>query len=338
MGKATLIIVLGMSMIVGYIILRLNANSKENLSTTVNMYEQTQARLISNSGVEIYLERIKEDMSMIGDSYNDNNLFGGTYDIEISGPDSMVTIKSVSTFMDATHTSIVIAQADKLPGFDATSSLYVSTVTINNIKINGNITIDGYNHDINGVKLDDGNEVPGISVDTPEHVQTIIESISGDATIDGLGGEPSVHVSEGTSDWEDYALDVESNPDIIINNDTDLKKYNNLGTVSSPKTTFMNGDIHINSIEGCGILVVNGSLSINGNFTYRGLVISYTESEITTGLNGKGLIIGTPIIAGQDANLNISNGTYTNLYSQEALSLINTLLKTKRFNILSWWE
>jgi hypothetical protein len=338
MGNSILILVLGMSMTVGFIILKLNSNSKENLSTTVNMYEQTQARLISNSGVEIYLERLKEDMSMIGNSYNNNGLFSGTYDIDISGPDSMVTVKSVSTFMGATHTSIVIAQADKLPGFVANSSLYVSTETINNIKINGNITIDGYNHDINGVRLDDGNEVPGISVDTPEQVQIIIESISGGAVIDGLGGIPSVLVSGGTLDWEDYALDVESNPDIIINDDKDLKQYNNLGTVSSPKTTFINGDIHINSIEGCGILVVNGSLSINGNFTYRGLVISYTESEITTELNGKGLIIGTTIIAGDNANLNISNGTYTNLYSQEALSVINDLLKTRRFNILSWWE
>ena len=58
MGKGVLIIALGMSVIISFFILKLNSNSKENLSTTVNMFEQTQARLIANSGVEIYLEKL----------------------------------------------------------------------------------------------------------------------------------------------------------------------------------------------------------------------------------------------------------------------------------------
>jgi hypothetical protein len=56
MGKSSLILVLGISVIVAFFILKLNANSKENLAVTINMFEQTQARLIANSCVEIYLE------------------------------------------------------------------------------------------------------------------------------------------------------------------------------------------------------------------------------------------------------------------------------------------
>ena len=55
MGKGLLIIVLGMAVIVSFMMLKLNANSKQNLSTTIDMFEQTQARIIANSGVEIYL-------------------------------------------------------------------------------------------------------------------------------------------------------------------------------------------------------------------------------------------------------------------------------------------
>ena len=339
MGKASLIIVLGMSVIVSFIILKLNANSKENLSTTVNMFEQTQARLIANSGIEIYLEKLKNDMSMIGNTYNNNTLFGGTFDITISGPDTAIVVTSISTFMDVTHKSIAIARADKLPIFVNNSAMYVSSETMSNIKINGNITLNGYNHDINGTKLSDGNEVPGIAVDFPEQVQQIIENISGKALVDGIGGPPSVHVATTFLDWQQYADDVESNPDIIINSEDDLRNYPHLGTISQPKTTFINGDIHItSSLEGCGILVVNGNLRINGNFTYRGLVISYKDSDITTELNGNGLVIGSMVIAGTNANLEISNGTYKCLYSQEALDIVNNLLKTKRFDILSWWE
>jgi len=339
MSKGSLILVLGMSVIVSFIILKLNANSKENLSTTINMFEQTHARLIANSGIEVYLEKLKEDMNMNNHTYNNNQLFGGSFNISMFGPDTAIMVTSTATFMDVTHKSIAIVKADKLPYFVPNSSLYVSSETMSSIKINGNITIDGYNHDINGTKLDDGNEVPGISVDLPEQVQQIIENISGKALIDGIGGPPSVHVAPTAFDWEQYALDVASNPDIIINSEDDLRKYSNLGTVAQPKTTLINGDIHITSnLEGCGILVVNGNLQINGNFTYKGLVISYKDSDITTSLNGNGLVIGAMVVAGTNANLEISNGTYECLYSQEAFSIVNFLLKTRRFDVLSWWE
>ena len=59
MGKGSLIVVLGMSVLIAFIVLKLNANSMENLSSTVNMYQQTQSLLIANSGIEIYLEKLK---------------------------------------------------------------------------------------------------------------------------------------------------------------------------------------------------------------------------------------------------------------------------------------
>jgi hypothetical protein len=114
----------------------------------------------------------------------------------------------------------------------------------------------------------------------PRVISTITSNIKGSADIVGSGGEPSVQSVITGMDWTQYALDVESNPDIIINSSTDLSKISNLGTKTNPKTTFVNGDIHFNSnLEGCGILVVNGNLRINGNFTYRGLIIAYKDSK-----------------------------------------------------------
>jgi hypothetical protein len=339
MGKSILIIVLGMSVLVAFIILKLNANSKENLSTTVNMFEQTQARIISNSGVEIYLEKLKADMSMIGNTYNNNDLFGGNYNVSISGPDSEVVVTSTATFMGVTHTSIVKAAADKLPVFPAPGAMYVDANSINKVKINGNITVSGYDHDINGNPVATGNDLPGIAVDDPSHVGIIAGSIGGAATIEGTGGSPSIQDVTNEINWQEYALDVESNPDIIINSSTDLSKITNLGTVAQPKTTFVNGDITFNkNMEGCGILVVNGNLNINGGFTYRGIVIAYENSEITTKLTGNGKVYGAMIVAGSSASLEISNGTFEILYSWEALQHVANLLKTRRFNILSWWE
>jgi len=337
MGKSILIIVLGMSVIVGFMILKLNANSKENLSTTVNMFEQTQARLIANSGVEIYLEKLKADPSMKGKTYNNNNLLGGTYNVSISGPDSAVKVTSTSNFMGVNHTSIVIAQADKLPFFPVNGAMYIDANSVSGVSISGNITVSGYDHDINGNKLNNGNVLPGIAVDNLADVTKIKNAIKGSALIEGQGGTPSVQQVTNGIDWEKYALDVQSNPDIIINSTTPIPS--NLGTTASPKSTFVNGNIQFNSnLEGCGILVVNGDLTINGNFTYRGIIIAYKDSKITTKLNGNGKVYGAMVIAGATADLQISNGNFKCYYSQEALNTVGGLLKARRFNILSWWE
>ena len=339
MGKSALIITLGMSAIIALLVLKLNANSKENLATTVNMFEQTQARLIANSGVEIYLEKLKADISMKGKTFNNNSLFGGVYDINITGPDSAVVVTSTANFMGVNHTSIVKAAADKLPIFPVPAAMYIDADAIDKVKINGNITVSGYDHDINGNDLPPGNDLPGIAVDDPDHIPIISGNIGGSAEIEGTGGDPSIQAVTNGIDWEEYAHDVESNPDIIINSSSDLNDIENLGTISQPKTTFVNGDIQVNfDLEGCGILVVNGNLKINGNFTYRGIIIAYQNSEITTKLNGNGKVYGAMIVAGSSANLEISNGNFELLYSQEALNNLANLLKTRRFRILSWWE
>ena len=338
MGKSALIITLGMSAIIALLVLKLNANSNENVATTVNMFEQTQVRLIANSGVEIYLEKLKADITMKGKTFTNNSLFGGSYDVNIAGPDSAVVVTSTANFMGVNHTSIVKAAADKLPVFPVPAAMYVDADAITKVKINGNITVSGFDHDINGNPVV-GNDLPGIAVDDPAHIPIIEGNIGGSAEIEGTGGSPSIQAVTNGIDWEEYAQDVESNPDIIINSSTDLSKIANLGTVASPKTTFVNGDIQFSSnLEGCGILVVNGNLTINGNFTYRGVIIAYQNSEITTKLNGDANVYGAMIVAGSSANLEISNGSFNLFYSKEALNNLANLLKTRRFKILSWWE
>ncbi len=118
MGKSSLIIVLGMSVIIAFFILRLNANSTESVAETMNMFEKTHARLIANSGVEIYLEKFQRDRSLIDDCpISGNNLFNGTYDIKAEWDSvaySVLRVTSISSFMKVPHTTIVEARANPL--------------------------------------------------------------------------------------------------------------------------------------------------------------------------------------------------------------------------------
>ena len=168
MGKSILLITLGISVIISLFILRLNANSKEGLSVSVNMFEQNQARLIANSGVEVYLEKLKADKSLLDKTFTNNSLFGGEYDVTIQGPDTLVKVTSIAQFQDATHKTIVFAKADKIPFIPGPGAMYLTASTISSFKksgIGGSVLIDGNNHDINGNLLGDGVVTPGIAVD-----------------------------------------------------------------------------------------------------------------------------------------------------------------------------
>jgi len=345
MGKGLLIVALGMSVIISFFILKLNANSKENLSTTVNMFEQTQARLIANSGVEVYLERLKHDRSMMNKSFPNNNLFGGTYDISISGPDSLVQVTSRATFMSVQHTTVVEAAADKVPFYPGPGAMFLSSGIIAGLKkaaITGSIEINGNDHDLSGNLTGEGS-LPGIAVIGESQRESVLDLIHKNAIeqVLGSGGTPSVVVVNNTIDWAEYAQLLADSPDILIDIQDKVKTANVWGTLSQPKVTFINGDIHINDSQaasGCGILVVNGSLTINGNFDYKGLVIAFKNTTIDIKLNGNGSILGSLVVAGQQINIEVANGKFKSLYSTEALNLIQNLLVTKRFSILTWWE
>lgn len=346
MGKSILLITIGMSVLIGFFILKLNANSKQSLDVSVSMYEKTQARLIANSGVEVYLEKLKADKSLLDKSFDDNELMGGDYDVSIEGPDTLVKVTSIARFEDATHKTIVYAKADKIPFIPGPGAMYLTANTISSFKksgISGSVLIDGNDHDINGNLLNNGVVTPGIAVDgitQQTEVTNIIKANAIDQVI-GTGGTPSVKTINNTTDWNDYALQLVENPDIIIDTQAKIGKMNNWGTINDPKVTFVNGDIAINNAEtaeGCGILVVNGNLSINGNFTYRGLIIAYKETTIEIKLNGNGKIIGGMVVAGQKILIEVANGNFSALYSLDAMNHMATLLKTNRFKIVSWWE
>jgi hypothetical protein len=55
-------------------------------------------------------------------------------------------------------------------------------------------------------------------------------------------------------------------------------------------------------------------------------------------LNGNASVLGSIVVAGDQINVDVSSGNFESLYSTEALNLIQVLIKTKRFTILSWWE
>lgn len=341
MGKMSLILTMGIAVIIGFFVLRLNSNAKEGLTTTLDMYEYTQARLIANSGVEIYLEKMRRDKSLNSGTFLNNELADGSYDIYITGPDTALNIRSVAHFMNVTHESIVKARRDPVPFPMAPAALYISTSAMQNVKMTGNFTVSGFNHDKNGNLVSTtNNTVPGVLVDNNADSVAIVDVLKKNTSnnITGKGGgTPNIAVYNYGIDWAGISTDIAFSADQTLGSG----KYNTgtFGTYAKPQITLLNGDAEFNgNLSGSGILVVNGNLTIAGNFDFKGLVIAYKESTITTKLNGTGSVIGSFIVSGNSVDMDISNGTFNALYSPEALNNAKLNLKSSRFQILSWWE
>ncbi len=336
MGKVILILSIGISIITSLLIINLNKNSDIGLDGTINSFKNTQARLIANSGVEVYLEKLRRDKTLIGEFLN-NNLMNGTYDIYIYGDDSLLTIKSIGHYQDVNHTTIVTAKRDGVILPNINSAVYVSTSNIS-LKLNGNIDINGNDHDISGSEIP-GPALPGIGVDSPTDSAFIVDNIKSKISkaIQGAGGAPSVKVVQDTTDWLSLTENLIFAADITLSSGT-YSTGSVFGTFSEPKITYASGDIHFSgSAYGYGILIVNGNLDMSGNFTFHGIVITYRQSTVETKTTGNSGIFGSAIFVGNSVEMQ-ATGNAKLYYSSQAINNVKIKIKSSRFRILSWWE
>lgn len=349
MGKSSLIIVMGMSVIVAFFVLKLNSNSKENLSTTVDMFDQTQARLIANTAVEIYLEELYQDPSLINTTSSPKSLFNGSYVVNLAGTLPNVRVTSTATFQGVTHTSVADAWLEpinlpKLPG-----GIYLNTSSVIEPKEIGDMNVSGLNHDPSGkIKGDGKPAVWAVAVDDVVLKEKILKNLLKPEKLPGLinqatgeTGYPSVGVENVSEQWKDmYQYLANAADQTFIN---DLPMGADLGTLANPKITLINAaaadekTITVNGSQGAGILVVNGNVKFAGNFTYQGLIVCYKNSDLTFETTGTNQVIGGVVVAGQTVGFKLT-GTMNVKYSLDVLNAIKANLKADGFTILSWYE
>ena len=335
-GKGALILVLGAAAILTMLILNLNANATSQVQTTVDFYKQTQARLISNSGVEIYLEKLRRNKSLSG-SFTDNDLLEGKYDILIYGPDSELVIKSAAEFQKVKHTSVVTAKREPISMPKINAAIYVSSDNLD-LKMSGNnISVDGNDHNTDG-SSGPNPPIPGFGVDNPSDSTYVVDNIKPKINrIDGEGGSPSVRTINDTTDWLALTENIIFAADITLPSGT-YSSGTYLGDPGHPKIIHADGDVHFSgTMSGDGIMVVNGNLTLSGQFTFRGIIIVYGQSSIQTDIVGQGTVYGSTICVGTDVDIKAA-GNAGLFYSSQAISNAKLNLKSSRFEILSWWE
>ena len=336
MGKSILLIILGASVIISVLILNMNANTNRSLDATLSYYDMTQARLIANSGIEIYLEKLRRDKTLTG-YFPDNSLMGGMYSISISGPDTALKIESSGTYNKVIHNCIVNAKREQVILPPINSSIYVSSTNLD-LNLAGNIDINGNDHNMDGT-AGSSTPLPGIGVNkTPDSayiVNDLKPKIS--TAILGAGSSPSVRTVPDTTNWDAVTQNYIFASDITLPSGT-YSTGLTLGTAADPKITYVNGDVHFSGdASGYGILVVNGDFEMSGDFNFNGIVIVYGKSQIVTKTTGNSGIYGAAIFVGESVDFQ-ATGNALFYYSKQAIDNAKNNLKSSRFKITSWWE
>ena len=336
MGKGILIVVLGMGIILSILEVSLNDNTSNGLALTVNYYDAMEARLISNSGIEIYLEKLRENKSLTG-TFTNNPLMNGNYDISITGLDT-IKLKSVGTFNGVVHTSMITAVRTPVKPPSVNASVYISSTNLT-VNFNGNMDISGNDHDMNGNPTG-GTSLPGIAVDKPADSAYIVNDIKPKITkaITGSGGTPSVATVPDSTNWDEVTQNIIFAADYTLPSGT-YSTGTALGTASQPKITYADGDVNFTgTADGYGIMVVNGNLTLSGQFTFYGIIIVYGQSQITVQTTGNSTVYGATMFVGQSVDFKATAGNSTLYYSSDAINNAKLNLKSSRFKILSWWE
>ncbi len=348
MGKSSLIIVLGTMLLVSFLVLKLNGNSKENLSTTVDMFDQTQARLIANTGVEVYLEKLYDDKTLVGSSIPTQSLFGGTYDVNITGALPYVTVTTQSEFQGVRHISVADAYLTPISFPNPPGGIYISSNSAVNAAELGDMAVSGLDHYADGTPNPGGKPVWGVGVDDEAQRDNILASLLKPENIEGVldtttgvTGHPSVGVTGLGVDWAKmYQFLANAADQTFIQ---DIPNGTNLGTLDHPVITLVNADaaanktIIINNGIGAGILVVNGDIKFAGNFDYKGIILCYKNSDLTFQSSGTNNVNGGIIIAGKYITFKLT-GTMNVNHSQDAIDKVRARLKSNGFKILSWYE
>lgn len=277
---------------------------------------------------------------------------------------SYVKITVNGTYMDVTKTVVVYAQFNT-GGSTVPSSIKASITTNGSTNTNGNLTVDGRDHDTNGTLLATGG-MPGIY--STGNVQQKSQSQIG-GTFNGVDYAPSMPAAVGIVDAKQtWSGTYPTTPDEVMGGtgggfpSGTLKTYAQSGkngsqyVTSSNGLTFplsgvtyvelpANGSLSNINLSGSGILIVHntsGNAVISGinSGTFSGLIIT----DDISGLNGT--VIGG-IFTLNSGNSTLGSGSGSLLYSNKAIQNAVGLFSTsspkaaygaagKRLSVVRW--
>lgn len=194
-----------------------------------------------------------------------------------------------------------------------------------------------------------GAAVYGAAVPSDARSDLVAEATPHAAEITGAGGLPSISTTASSVLTKDSLCAARS--ELIplatqsYTTDETLGNGHVLGTVASPQITYAQEDLTLtgmgaNAVKGAGILIVDGSLRLEGNSVFSGIIILCGQGEIIMAGGAKvyGAILGanTGPYAGNDGETRfkiVGNGEVH--FSRQALEVASRKIPSKP---RAWWD
>ena len=333
MGNKVLLVTLSTFFILSSILMYIGKKTMGISDTRNDTFNSLQAQYISNSALNITLNKLRFNKNLRGE-FGNIPLMDGKYSVIIKGNDT-VTIKVVAEFLNKKSISSVTTIWDNITIPPIKAGMSISSSNLN-LKLNGNILISGYDKNPDGTP---GNAptVNGITVENYSDSIRVISEIPNNVkpNITGLGATPSIGVSQNPANIYELINQYIQSADIILQSGT-YSTGTVLGTPENPKITYIAGNANFaGNASGAGIMVVYGDMSCSGNFTYQGLVIVYGNTAISASASGTSAIYGSMIIIGPSVNVSATGSAVIN-YSSKAIQNITQKLKTSKFFVSNW--
>ena len=337
MGRMAIIIVMGLSITLGIVGFSLNRSKTGTIENVAGFHKYTTARNIAHTAVNIALRALdRNDSAFVASRAMSMSIMGGSAAVSFSYPSASIDTIDLSanaTYLDTVRTMNLRLRRSPVP-FPVIRQAVGIHVPNGNFTMSGSPTIDGHNHDINGGALPpSANDLPGVGVfDASDTTQVLSYSgkIDGtkDVAYDTTIADPSQFVNEYIN-----AADRTFSTGTYGSNMT-------WGSESSPQLIYANGDVKFNgNIEGWGILVVHGSLTLAGTFKFHGLVIAYEEATVDVQFaTGTPDIVGALLMAGPTGSGLTMKGNSNISYSKDAIDKAKFINKLQVYRVMRWYE
>jgi len=349
MGKACIIMVLGLAISLSFLMMGAHERNADAVSNSCDLFSMTNAGNLAHSAANIALNNITADPSWTS-SGDTRSLSGGTCSAScVREPASVNSrINAMGTYFQRTRDVEVLVQT-RSPNLR-------SAITANPpVKTLGTLTVDGRDYDENG------NVIPGqggLAIECSDNVTRGGSSNYGGTNENGEDFVPSTSPDASiTSENATFDGGFPASPDAVLGlPEGTLKTYAMTGADGSQYTTDpttltmpLSGVTYVELPDGTdwnsgnftggskGILVIHSAAkdAILKNFygSFCGIIIADDVDKI------HGTIIGNLTVIGPTASGNcIGNGEGSVLYSTHYIFEALGDLDQPDLKILSWWE
>lgn len=362
-GRAIILLVVGIIVISGTILYRIEAGSTAIVANSVGYYKKQSARNIAQTGVNLALRKLGTNSSWRTGSWV-ISMFDGkadvtAYDTSYAGVKKSIGVRSTATFQDSVAVSTVFCyfpQPLLPPDFKGLLTMNAANQS------SGGIVVDGRDHnafDATSVNATKGTY--GIWTTGASFTQGGSSKIGG--TVSGIDWLPANPAPAGTIQiGQVFPGGFPGTPDSMMGgpaagyDEGTLKSIaqsgvqgsqyvTNPGSLSSPLSGVTYVEMPIGSpawsgaiLTGSGILVIHNTaknaILKSATGTFGGIILTDDLTNFhATFWGGIGVLTTSP------AGTSLGNGSASLYYSRDAiLKVVGMLSNGTNLNVIAWWE